>query len=305
MSKEKYYYFPPINPQFFFPVKNFKACSKFYKPLKLKSKIVWYIYKKSALVRTLFILREKDIPLQIDTIKNILNLENCKLFINLGTKGPEQKATIIAQNSKEALFLKFGTKTRAQKLIRNEINTLKQLQENKHLLIANIISFASNDEFTYLITNVFYGVKCDMLKINNNIYNYLISLTKSLPIKQDESINVFSHGDFCPWNILTDPATNKLMVIDWEMASYKPLGYDLFTFIFQTNFLLRPKKKCSTIIKENKTHIDSYFKVYKINNWQSYLAKFAELKVIDEESKDAFFLLKKYNELLKYNGNND
>lgn len=302
MNKIEYYFFPPNEPQFYFPKENFKGCSSYYTPYSVKSKIFWYMFENSSLVRGFFTIPEQDIPLQTDRIKTLLNLKNSTLFYNLGTKGPEQKTTIIADNKKEKRFLKFAQKKRAIKLVNNEIKTLLELQENHKLNTAKVIAHESNNDFAYFITDVISGKKYNTTKLNDEVFNCLIKLAKTKPLLDAEIKETFSHGDFCPWNILRDSKTSKLVLIDWEMAAFKPLGYDLFTFMFQTNFLLNPKKSCNTIIEENLAYVNNYFNMFQIKNWHDYLTKFAKLKIVIEKDKETSLLFSKYNELLSYNG---
>ena len=109
----------------------------------------------------------------------------------------------------------------------------------------------------------------------------------------------FSHGDFCPWNIILDQE-NKLLIFDWEMAGENIIGYDLFTFIFQTNFLINTKKLNSTILRENLNFIEFYFDFLKINNWKKYLLEFAKIKYNLETKKNNLILKNKYYKLLGF-----
>jgi hypothetical protein len=91
----------------------------------------------------------------------------------------------------------------------------------------------------------------------------------------------------------------QIVLIDWEMAGLNPLGYDLFTFIFQTSFLLKPKLKINKIIYKNTIHINKYFNHFQIKDWKKYLIKFAKIKVEEEKEKSNSLLLLRYEELLK------
>mgnify|MGYP000521648249 CR=1 FL=1 len=226
------------------------------------------MFKNIGFVRKIFIVNEENIPLEIGKIKRLLKLRNSSLFFNLGSKGPEQKLTVIGDNNKEKLFLKFAETQIAKELVNNEIDILLELQKQKTLVTANLLSYGSTDDYSYLTTDVILGKKYSIAYIDDKIFDYLINLIKVKPVLNSDIKKVFSHGDFCPWNMLIESKTNKLILIDWEMAGYKPLGYDLFTFLFQTNFLLKPKLKCSQIIKENKVYINIYFRKQNISNWE-------------------------------------
>jgi hypothetical protein len=45
---------------------------------------------------------------------------------------------------------------------------------------------------------------------------------------------------------------------------YYPLGYDLFTFMFQSSFYYHLKKSSFTILKQNNDLIKFYFDSFKI-----------------------------------------
>lgn len=304
MNKKSYYFYPPNKSQFYFPIENFNNYSVYYSPYTIKSKLFWFLFKNIGFVRKIFIVNEENIPLEIGKIKRLLKLRNSSLFFNLGSKGPEQKLTVIGDNNKEKLFLKFAETQIAKELVNNEIDILLELQKQKTLVTANLLSYGSTDDYSYLTTDVILGKKYSIAYIDDKIFDYLINLIKVKPVLNSDIKKVFSHGDFCPWNMLIESKTNKLILIDWEMAGYKPLGYDLFTFLFQTNFLLKPKLKCSQIIKENKVYINIYFRKQNISNWEKYLIKFASLKIQAEEHKKDSQLLLKYQQLLNYNESN-
>lgn len=94
-----------------------------------------------------------------------------------------------------------------------------------------------------------------------------------------------SHGDFTPWNMFS--SSNQLFIYDWELADFfKPLGFDLFHFIFQQGILVERKswseirsdlysqinyKKFSQLSKFNDNDIDKYLKYYLIFNAVYYL----------------------------------
>ena len=113
-------------------------------------------------------------------------------------------------------------------------------------------------------------------------------------------IEIFSHGDFCPWNMLINKKY-EFLLFDWEMSGYKPLGYDLFTYLFQTSFLLNPEITVFQIISKNKTKIKSFFQGFETANWEDYLIKFSSIKIAEEKAKKHSNLLFKYQQLLEFN----
>jgi len=83
------------------------------------------------------------------------------------------------------------------------------------------------------------------------------------------------------------------------MAGTYPLGYDLFTFVFQTAFLLGPQKSTTKLIEENKALIKHYFKALGIKNWQTYLSAFSTIKIELESCKGNQSLLSPYKTFKK------
>jgi hypothetical protein len=188
----------------------------------------------------------------------------------------------------------------ARKNVINEGEILKQLvnldfvpQLNQHI---------NAKEFTFIQTSVLKGERV----VNQNIEQQLLCvLCKVAQLKvvtkkecNSELKTCFSHGDFCPWNMML--YKNELQIFDWEMGGIRPVGYDLFTYIFQTSFLLTPSKINSLIIQENKTLITSYFKSQKIEDWSHYLFEFSTIKLNLELEKKSENLLPFYKELNDY-----
>ena len=298
MNKKIYYYYPPKDPQFFFPKDEFKESSKYYTPYSLKSKCFWYIFLRFDFVRNKFKTSELKIPLPVSKLRRILGTENTPIFINLGSKGDQQTTTVITLNKLQNKFLKFSNKPTSIDLIKNEAKTLQKLADKTPTLSPNLVAHENTTNYSYLITNVIDAKKNKSSILTENIFNFLKLLSEDCFIKSN-LMYAFSHGDFCPWNILKNKE-NSLLLVDWEMADYKPLGYDLFTFIFQTNFLLN-NKKVKTILSENKSYILKYFNSFGITNHGKYLKAFTDIKVEEEKKKKNSKLLIKYIDLHKKN----
>lgn len=299
MSNTKYNYYPPKNPQFYFQSNQFSKLKKYYFPYSRKSKLFWFIYANFSVVRNRFSVHENEIPLPITLIKRIINQENSAYFFNLGTKGDEQKATVITENIKQNFFLKFAQSDIAKTLVENEAKTLIKLRSTK-LDTAKLINYGLENNCYIILTEALSAEKVDATVLNNQILNYILNVSLAFPLSNEKYIQAFSHGDFCPWNML-QTEDKKLILVDWEKAGFKTIGYDLFTFIFQTSFLLNPNLGIQSIIDINKGFIESYFNKFEIENWELYLIKFAESKIEEEASKTNQYLLNKYKELLTYN----
>ncbi len=233
------------------------------------------------------------------TIKS-LHSENAVLAFNLGTPGPEQKITVLGIDDGRMFFTKFAESTIARVNINNEGNILGQLY---HLdFVPQILQKHSGDNFDALTTSVFEGVRYPAAPLNEEILSLLFQLRKTkidAPAHYEGGLRFsFAHGDFCPWNMMI--SESKIKVFDWEMAGFYPEGYDLFYYIFQTSFLLSPKKRITKILNMNRHFYDYFFAELAIDNWRPYLIEFARIKFNLEKEKQDQILAPRYSELLRY-----
>ena len=299
----KYFYVHPFKPQYFFP-KGFKKqvlFLNFFVPYSLIGKISWLLFFRIGLYRTFFSKRniEKSIP--ESAIRRIVGNEPLMAF-NTGTKGPEQKITALGINinNKTEFFIKYGQTVIAKENVTNECFILKQIS---HLnFIPKVLDFYSDDAQVLLKTNVLKGERLSLTTLDHNIINQLTNIANQkiecVKTTQSSLKTCFAHGDFCPWNMMKN--NHNILIYDWEMAGDYTLGYDLFTFIFQTNFLLEPKKTISNILKENEKLIKYYFSNFKITDWNDYLIAFTKDKITIETSKGTKGMFTQYSKLLAY-----
>ena len=219
------------------------------------------------------------------------------LAINAGSRGPEQKITIVGLLRETPFFLKYARTETAINLVKNEYKVLNELI-NEDFSPA-LIDHMTGENFFYIKTTLING-----RRISDDVINYdiicLIKTISSLNVKgcKQSETNLetsFAHGDFCPWNLMH--STGRLMAFDWEMAGLYPLGYDLFTFVFQTNFLLHPKRHIEDIIMKNQEHFAHFF---GNTNWKPYLTSFADIKLDIEIRKANKRLIPHYKELSIY-----
>ncbi|HEV7349176.1 phosphotransferase [Telluribacter sp.] len=297
----KLYYFPPWRKQFIFSstfIHNKLVRKKFYYAYNHFTALIWKLWLYFPFFRKLFVYNPDDFPSYFSEVKDKFNLVEANCLINLGTPGPDQKITIIiTKNLGQSFFIKAGNTNRAKELILNEARVLMDLSENK--LFPTFIDFEECEHLSYLTTSVLDGKKLSNILLNQQIISlsiYINSL-KEVHHNADGLIYTFSHGDFCPWNLMDD--NNNFKVFDWELAGYYPLGFDLFTFAFQTNFLLYPKKSFSSIMSENLTSFEEYFTVYYIGNFKPYLINFLTIKLnttINKSSKLYSKYLQLYHE---------
>jgi hypothetical protein len=296
-----YFYIHPFKPQYFFP-KGFKKHAlflKFYLPYSLQGKISWFLFSTMALYRALFSKNNIECSIPETSIRNIVGITPLMAF-NTGTKGPEQKITALGIDNNNEFFIKYGQTVIAKENITNEHYILNQIS---HLdFVPKVLDYYSDDAQVLLKTNVLKGERLSLTTLDNNIINQLITIAnqkvKCTKTTQSSLKTRFAHGDFCPWNMMRNH--HNILIYDWEMAGNYTLGYDLFTFIFQTKFLLEPQKSITDILNENEELIEYYFSNFKIINWKDYLLAFTKDKITKETLKLTKGMITQYSKLLAY-----
>ena len=298
----KYFYLHPFKPQYFFPegFERHKLFLSFFKPYSIKGKISWFLFVKFSYYRFLF--KKKNIEEFIPEIKirKIINVDSSIAF-NSGTAGPEQKITGLGlQKNGGLFFFKYAQSSAGIKNLLNEHYVLRAIQSLD--FVPKIKYFYKDKTQVLLKTNVLFGNRLANIPLNESIINCLLKLSDqfvNLPNKTTNNLKyIFSHGDFCPWNMMEK--NQKILLFDWEMAGNYPVGYDLFTYIFQTNFLLKPKRPISEIFLENESFIKMYFDHFKIVNWNKYLLEFIFLKINFETKKGKYGISVFYKNLLNF-----
>lgn len=232
-------------------------------------------------------------------IRKIIGLKPLMAF-NTGTPGPEQKITGLGWNKKNYFFIKYAQTPLAIKNVVNEHNILSQLSGFD--FVPQIQTFFQDEKQVLLKTDVLIGTRLGNVALNETILNCLYKLSElSITLNNrytSSTKTIFSHGDFCPWNMMEQDG--QILLFDWEMGGEYPLGYDVFTFLFQTHFLLEPEKPIQSVLSENKEIIEQYFNHFKISDWNMYLTAFSKVKVELEKKKGAKGLLSQYKNLLEY-----
>jgi len=300
----RYYYFNPISKQYYFPegFHKYPLFLTFYKPYKLTAKLMWKIWINSTLFRLLLNTNQPDKYIPLEHTKKYVS-PNSILAFNLGTKGIDQKITIISVDTKTKCpyFLKYATSEVACENVLNEGIVLQQISELPFVPKLKLLVQEENN-FTLIKTTILKGVKIKYLEINDRILEILYTLsTLKVKSKRNYTTNLlscFAHGDFCPWNILID--NGKLKLFDWELAGNYPIGYDLFTYIFQYEFLVNRTSKIENILKLNSNVIQEYFNHFEIKEWIPYLKEFAELKEEIELKKNNYYLIETYLNIKQY-----
>jgi len=297
----KYYYLHPFKPQYFFPkdFKKNKIMRSFYKPYSFVGFISWWLFKNSIIYRTLFEKNNIETHIPEKNIRRIVGTK-AQMAFNTGTTGIEQKITALGVINKEEFFIKYAQTEISRFNVTNEHNVLQQLSSLNY--VPKVLDYYQDDQQVLLKTTVLEGNRLGFILMNDNILDCLINL-EMMQIKTHKEPSTsleksFAHGDFCPWNMMINK--NKILLYDWEMAGNYSLGYDLFTFIFQSNFLLNPKKSLDIIFLENEKFVIKYFSHFNISEWKEYLVNFAKEKIELEKNKSVNNLLFKYQNLLKY-----
>jgi hypothetical protein len=294
-----YFYIHPFKPQYFFP-KGFKehtVFTGFFRPFSFLGSVSWWLFKNNAAYRQLF--RKKNIGNFIpeENIRNICGKKALMAF-NMGTLGPERKITALGFDQGNYFFIKYAQTPLAIANVKNEYAVLSAMKTQD--FVPSVEDFREEQHSVLLKTNVLQGNRLGALKANNEILQCLIQISM-VKINfnyydRNDLKSVFAHGDFCPWNLML--SNGKILVFDWEMGGNYPLGYDLFTYIFMTGFLLFPKVATAEILSKNQPIIEAYFKHFKISDWHPYLLAFAEIKIHLDQRNGKTGLLERLNELL-------
>lgn len=297
----KYFYIHPFKPQYFFPqgFKKHVLFLDFFSPYSKVGCISWFLFTKFAFYRILFSKFNIEEFIPENAIKQIVG-EDAVMAFNTGTTGPEQKITGLGVINNKEFFIKYGQTKIATANVTNEYQILKQIAHLDN--VPKILDFYSDDYQVLLKTNVLEGKRLKDHPIDKSIIDQLILLSKQkVDCSKTTSSSLrtcFSHGDFCPWNMMSN--IDEILLFDWEMAGCYTLGYDLFIYIFQTRFLLNPEIPIRNIVVENIKAIEYYFSHFNVSDWKPYLIAFSEEKVRLEKFKDDERLLSKYLKLLEY-----
>lgn len=294
-----FYRFKTKTTSYFFPKQTRK--SRFIYSLYgnyggVVAKLYWWLFLHCSLVR--FLNRVESSSVQdFELLQTLLGAESV-FGINYGTPSPDQKKSILGYDEAgRHFFAKLSKKEGAKKLSSNEIFVFQKLADSG--LVPKLFDCKITDDYVFLKTECVDGNHVHGQISNDEILQILETFRA---YHYDDSLNAnclktcFSHGDFCPWNMLE--CDGRLKVIDWEMAGERALGHDLFTYIFQTAFLIRCDASFEKIMQENRTLFDSYFESAGVNDWGPYLKKFALLKIEEFTRKQDAYMLARYKEVL-------
>ncbi len=296
-----YFFFFPYRPQYFFP-ENFNKYPfslSLFQPYSLKGRILWIVWRNLFFFRKLFVVNNIENFVPEKLIKSFLN-EKTVFAFNIGSPGIERKITALAFDNEGTFFLKFSQKKNVRKMILNEAYILNQLIGLD--FVPKVIDLIRRKDFILLITTILVGNRLNDNKLNYDIVGVLLkinSLNIAPKIKISSSTKkVFSHGDFCPWNLME--CNGSIRVFDWEMAGEYPLGYDLFTFIYQPAILINSYTNFGLITAQNFDFISNYFDYFDVKDWKPYLVTFALTKYKIEFDKNNSRLYEEYLKLIDF-----
>lgn len=297
----RYYQFKTFTTSYYFPdIDSSKAYMYgLYSPYGGKlSKWYWSLFRRFKCVRLLTSVRAEDLDFPYGKIQTLTG-NNALLAFNMGSPGVEQKISMLGWNEEkhQRFFAKFSQKPAARTLTRNEINVYKVLEGTG--LTPRLLNSKNSEEYDFIMTEYVEGKRPDNRFMNEKVLELAIKLSDFhlSDMGYDSDLRTcLSHGDFCPWNILVNG--DRWNLIDWEVATDRPLGFDLFTYICQVTALFEPEKPLTQAIEENRRYIDRYFVNMCISDWGGYFDWFIKEKVRYESSKGDSDLLRKYKELL-------
>ena len=298
------YRFKTFTTQYFFPEINSgeEYLYGLYSPFGGKlSRVYWYLFRKLRLVRGMTAVSISQLPFPYQDIVNLVG-DEAKMSFNMGSPGIEQKISLLGLYTKrqETFFAKFSQQQAARRLTINEIEVYRKLQ-NTHL-VPKLYNHIITENYVFIQTEYVSGVRPPCTKLDTKIIKLCLDLSHyqlSNSKTTDTGLaTCLSHGDFCPWNMLEQ--NENIRLIDWEMASDRPLGYDLFTFITQVAMLFHPEKALTEVISENISHINFYFSNFSIKDWSPYLHDFACKRKAYEDSKGNSLRSQKYDCIINY-----
>lgn len=262
------------------------------------SKIYWWLFQHSSVVRSLTSVNEKDLEFPYSKIKASDGNDTLMSF-NMGSPGVEQKISILGYDKTLDIpfFAKFSEKPRAKKLTKNEIRIYRMLDGTG--LTPKLLQAVDTDDYVYLKAEFIKGSRPKSRKMTDEVLQLCLPLSKYHLTDKNVDENglkmSLSHGDFCPWNVLVSEGSIRL--IDWELAADRTLGYDLFTYICQVAILFEPEKQLLLAIDDNMRFVKEYFYGFGITDYKPYLKAFAMQKWEYEVGKGNTRLSEKYKEL--------
>lgn len=257
-------------------------------------RIYWWLFKHCFILRRKFIVRNPDDEFPYSEILRMCPKGSTMSF-NMGSPGIEQKISMLGHARDGGYFFaKYSTLPAAKELSRNEIKYLSILKDSG--LVPRIIDYKDDEKYVFFRTECVEGSNPREASMNEAILNLTIEISRHNLRDGDLKVSL-SHGDFTPWNVTISP-DGEYKMIDWEMASERELGYDIFTYIIHVGSLLSPNLSFMQLINEDRKYINRYFAYFGISDWSLYLRAFAKRRIMYENNKNEVERAKKYECLL-------
>lgn len=265
--------------------------------------LYWMMFCHCSLFRKLHKVDSKSID-SFDTISSLLGKDSI-FAINYGTPNQEQKKSIIGLNmsSREKFFAKYATKEAAKQLCRNEASIYQLLAGTG--LVPRLYDYHDTNDYVLIKCEFIEGIHLkgnvevsSLLPILHelNKYHYPNPDTDSSKYGLKTS---FAHGDFCQWNMIKK-RSGEISLIDWELSQERPLGFDLFTFIFLNTFGQDHSVKVEQVLDDNIQIIELFFRHYNISDWIPYLYAFIKIKTDWLVKNNDHYYCSKLSVLLNY-----
>ncbi len=131
-------------------------------------------------------------------------------------------------------FLDYSPKPRESTLLldkfyRDIVPCLESLVSYKPTIRKKVIEHSNNVLELFKVYELL-SQKTDIQKINK-IENFINAIIERFHSEGDiSSFLVFSHGDFCPANMLN--TRRQVKVVDWESAGYRSILFDFYSYFF-------------------------------------------------------------------------
>ena len=241
------------------------------------ARVYWWMFRHFPVVRILNRVDSGSLDFPYEQIISLMPQKSILSF-NMGTPGDEQKISMLGlEKNVQRFFSKYSEKPDAIVLSRHEIDVLTALKDSN--VTPKILDFKIEKNYCFFRTSYVEGKSLSVLYLNEGIVDLSVSISKiHIACFDSALLSGLSHGDFVPWNIMVKDGIYKL--IDWEMADERPLGYDLFYFIYQIGKLFAPNELFIDRINANKAYLDYYFNAFDIEDWHPYYDDFIQRSYI-------------------------
>ena len=270
-------------------------------------------YRKRSVVK----IFNKDVDKYdiIDEIKHLKEISQLDFASSLRGWNIDERwyEEDFINGSLEASYKPLDSKSLLEKYNNIILHHMNSLVETKQPIKKKVLKYVK--EIEYLLD----ARRLQDLEMNEtdlkNIRDFLFRITRSVNTMSDSSVFlVFSHGDFCPANMLN--TRHGIRVIDWENSKYRSVLFDFYSYFFYrpvcrdvsayTTVLEIAQALPSFIIKMSEYRPDisnSLLSGNDIYRWLYYIeeiCKLMERSVTDTRLDIADFILRYINAFYQY-----